>query len=109
MARESLGELEIAVLLSVARLGDDAYGASVRRDVSARTGRDQTVGAVHATLQRLETKKLVRSWMSEATPVRGGRARRCFSLTAAGQRALDRAYKVHQALWADAGTRWNPA
>ena len=109
MARESLGDLEITVLLSVARLADDAYGASVRRDVSARTGRDQTVGAVHATLHRLETKRLVRSWMSEATPVRGGRARRCYALTAAGERALDRAYKVNQAVWAGTGRRWRPA
>jgi DNA-binding PadR family transcriptional regulator len=109
MARATLGDLEVAVLLSVARLGGDAYSAAVRRDVSERTQREQTVGAVHATLQRLENKKLVRSWMSDATPVRGGRAKRCYALTAAGERALEHAHAVNVAVWSGTGRRWRPA
>jgi DNA-binding PadR family transcriptional regulator len=109
MARASLGELELAVLLSVARLAQDAYSASVRRDVSQRLQREQTVGAVHATLQRLENKKLVTSWMSDATPVRGGRARRCYAVTAAGERALERAYAVNIAVWGSTRRKWRPA
>jgi DNA-binding PadR family transcriptional regulator len=109
MPRTSLGDLELAVLLSVARLDDDAYSARVRRDVSERTQREQTVGAVHATLQRLENKKLLRSWMSDATPVRGGRARRCYRLTAAGEKALEHAHTVNLALWSGTGRKWRPA
>jgi DNA-binding PadR family transcriptional regulator len=109
MARAALGDLELAVLLSVARLGEDAYSAQVRRDVSERTQREQTVGAVHATLQRLENKKLVRSTMSEATPVRGGRARRCYSVTAAGERALEHAYAINSAIWDGARKGWRTA
>ena len=99
MQPTALGDLELAVLLSVARLGDDAYGGSVRRDVSRRAGHDYSVGAVYVTLQRLEDKGFVRSWMGEPTPVRGGRARRCFRLTASGAQVLERARKVRDALW----------
>ena len=109
MPRTSLGDLELAVLLSVARLDDDAYSARVRRDVSERTQREQTVGAVHATLQRLENKRLLRSWMSEATPVRGGRARRCYRLTVAGEQALEHAHAVNLAVWSGTGRKWRPA
>ncbi|HVE77550.1 MAG TPA: PadR family transcriptional regulator [Gemmatimonadaceae bacterium] len=99
MPPTALGDLELAVLLSVARLGDDAYGGSVRRDVSQRAGHDYSVGAVYTTLQRLEDKGFLRSWMGEPTPVRGGRARRCFRVTATGARALERAREVRNALW----------
>jgi PadR family transcriptional regulator PadR len=106
MARALLGDLELAVLLSVARLDEAAYSAQVRRDVSERTQREQTVGAVHATLQRLENKKLVRSSMSDATPVRGGRARRCYRITAAGERAIEHAHAVNAAIWDGARKGW---
>jgi DNA-binding PadR family transcriptional regulator len=101
------GGLELAVLVAVARLGDDAYGASVRREVSERSGRERSVGAVYTTLDRLEDKGLVRSWRSEPTPVRGGRARRCFEVTAAGQRALRAARDDARRRLTDLG--WNPA
>src|ERR687890_694621 len=88
MTPQSLGEFELAVLLCVSLLGDDAYGASVRRSVSARLDRECSVGAVYTTLQRLEDKGLVESWVSDPTPVRGGRAKRCFAVTAAGTRVI---------------------
>ena len=90
---------ETAILLAVARLGDDAYGAAVRRDVSARRGHEYSVGAVHTALQRLEDKGLVVSWMGEPLPVRGGRARRYYRLTAAGVEALDQARTAVLRLW----------
>ena len=104
-----LGDFELAVLLAVARLGSDAYGASVRRDLSTRTRRDYSVGAVYTTLQRLEDKRLIRSWMSEATALRGGRAKRCFELTAEGERSLTRAREVTAALWSGLEKGWKPA
>ena len=94
-----MGELELAALLCVARLGDGAYGASVRRGLSERAGRDYSVGAVYTTLQRLEDKGLIASGMSEPTAVRGGRAKRCFRLTADGVRALAHEREMRAALW----------
>ena len=86
--------MELTVLLAVARLGDDAYGLAVRRDISARTDRDYSIGAVYTTLQRLEDKGLVRSRATDPLPVRGGRSRRQFKLTANGTRAMREAERV---------------
>ncbi len=94
-----IGELELAVLLCVARNGDDAYGAVIRRDLSARAHRDYAVGAIYVTLQRLEEKGLVTSEMSEPTAVRGGRAKRVYLVTAAGSKALRNARELASALW----------
>jgi DNA-binding PadR family transcriptional regulator len=91
--------LETAILLAVARLGDDAYGAAVGRDVSARRGRDYAVGAIHTALQRLEDKGLLGSRTGEPLPVRGGRARRYYRLTAAGVAAIDDARTAARRLW----------
>jgi DNA-binding PadR family transcriptional regulator len=98
--KPSIGRLELAALLSVARLGDDAYGLAIRRDLAERNERDYSVGAVYTTLQRLEDKGLLKSRTGEPTPVRGGRARRHFTLTAAGKRALLDAQRDAEALWA---------
>ena len=83
-----LGEFEIYVLLALTQLEDRAYGNAVRRAIEARTGREIAVGAVYATLGRLEDKGLVRFTLSNPDPVPGGRARKCFQLTPAGSRAL---------------------
>lgn len=108
MKNPSLGALELTVLLAVARLGEDAYGLAVRRDVSARTQRDYSVGAVYATLQRLEDKGFVNSRTTDPLPVRGGRARRLFELTAAGRRALREAQRVAASVWAGVGRPIRP-
>jgi PadR family transcriptional regulator len=108
MATLSLGSLELAALLAVARLGDDAYGLAVRRDLAERTGRDYSVGAVYTTLQRLEDKGLLRSRASEPLPVRGGRSRRHFIITGAGARALRAAERNAAALWAGVASRVTP-
>lgn len=107
MTPRPLGEFELAVLLCVHHLGDDAYGASVRRAVSQRLDRDCSVGAVYTTLQRLEDKGLVESWTSDPTPMRGGRAKRCFSVTAAGTRAIRDAQATVRRLWSGHGLRWS--
>jgi PadR family transcriptional regulator PadR len=86
---EFLGEFEQLVLLAVMRLEDDAYGMTVRREIEDRTGRDVTIGAVYATLDRLEQKGLVRSKVGAPTQERGGRAKRCFVVTPAGITAVE--------------------
>ena len=100
MAPVSIGQYEFSVLVTVARLGDDAYGASVRRELSRRLRREQSVGAIYVTLQRLEDKGLVRSWTSDPEPVRGGRAKRCFAVTAAGAAAIKRVQQDNERLLA---------
>jgi PadR family transcriptional regulator PadR len=88
---ELLGEFEHLILLAVLRLDDDAYGMRVRQEIADRTGRDVSIGAVYATLDRLAEKGLVVSSMGEATPERGGRAKRSFRLTRAGTDSVNRA------------------
>ena len=105
MASRSIGEFELGVLLCVGALGDEAYGIAVRAAVSKRLDRDCSVGAVYTTLQRLEDKGFVKSWTSDPTPVRGGRAKRCFALTAAGQRAIRQAHATAQRLWSSGELR----
>ncbi len=100
MSTRTLGALELAVLLAVARLDDEAYGLAVRRDLSARMGRDYSPGAIYATLQRLEDKGYLSSSPSEPLPVRGGRTRRCFAVTGAGRRAARHAQEMHRSAWA---------
>jgi DNA-binding PadR family transcriptional regulator len=100
LIKTSIGRLELAALLAVARLGDDAYGLAIRRDLTERSQRDYSVGAVYTTLQRLEDKGPLKSRTGEPLPVRGGRSRRHFTLTAAGRRALLEAERDAVALWA---------
>src|SRR5579862_819676 len=85
---DSLGALEHIVLLAVMRLGSDAYGMTVRREIDRATGRDISIGAVYATLVRLESKGFVRSHAGDPTPERGGRAKRYYHTTADGEGAL---------------------
>jgi DNA-binding PadR family transcriptional regulator len=84
-----LGEFELYVMLALARLGDEAYGITIRQQIEGRTRRGVSIGAVYATLARLEDKGMVRHQMSAPLPIQGGRARKCFMLTAPGERALE--------------------
>lgn len=96
MARgDYLGEFEQIVLLAAARLGDDAYGMRIRQEIEQRTGRAVTIGAVYATLDRLEAKGFVRQ-RDES----GGRARRFFDIQPAGVAALETAREVQARMWA---------
>jgi DNA-binding PadR family transcriptional regulator len=92
MARgEYLGDFEQLVLLAVMRLDDNAYGMTVRREIEERADRNVSLGAIYATLDRLEDKGLVSSQVGGATSERRGRAKRFFRVQAAGVRALQRA------------------
>ena len=86
-----LGEFEIYVMLALAHIGRDAYGVSIRQEIERRTGRDVAIGAVYATLSRLEDKGLVQHELSAPLPVQGGRARKHYRLTPEGERALTHA------------------
>jgi DNA-binding PadR family transcriptional regulator len=87
-----LGDFEQLVVLALVRLGPEAYGASIRREIETHARRELSISAVYTTLQRLEQKGLVRSRMGEPTPERGGRRRKHFELLPAGARALRAAY-----------------
>src|SRR5215467_7815753 len=83
-----VGEFELYVLIAIARAGDEAYGVTIRQEIERRTGRTVAIGAVHATLVRLEDKGLVRFTLSDPQPVPGGKRRKLVTLTAAGGRAV---------------------
>ena len=93
-----LGDFEQLVLFGVLRLGEEAYGAAIRQEIHARSGRDVSINAVYTTLDRLESKGLVRSWISSPTPQRGGRRRRSYALRPAGLTALRQAYRAFTAM-----------
>lgn len=94
-----LGEFEQVVLLAVLRQENEGYGMSIRREIEGSVGRDVSIGAVYATLDRLERKGLVRSREGDATPVRGGRARKHFALTPDGAAALRTSRAMMNRLW----------
>ena len=96
----TLGEFEQIILIAIVRLGDDAYGATIRRDIEQRTSRRLAIGAVYTTLDRLERKGCVRSWIGEPTAQRGGRRRKYFALQPLGARALRSAYNAFGAMTA---------
>ena len=96
----TLGEFEQLVLIAIVRLDDDAYGATIRREIEERTDRRLSISAVYTTLDRLEQKGFVRSWIGEPTPQRGGRRRKHFALQPAGGRALRAAYNAFGAMTA---------
>jgi PadR family transcriptional regulator PadR len=85
---ELLGSLEQIVLIALVRLEPNAYGMTVRREIEERTGRTLSIGAVYATLERLQTKGYVHSFVGEPTAERGGRRKRLFRIEVAGRLAL---------------------
>lgn len=95
-----LGEFEQIVLLAVLRLGKNAYGVTIWEEIEKRTGRSAIIGAVYATLDRLETKRFISSKVGDPTPERGGRAKRFFKITAQGSVALERSRKILENMWA---------
>jgi DNA-binding PadR family transcriptional regulator len=94
-----LSEFELMVLLTVMRLGDGAYGVPLARELGALRGREVAVGSVYAALDRLEMKGLVASSLGEATPERGGRAKRYFRVTEQGLRSIRGTREVLDSLW----------
>lgn len=94
-----LGEFEQVVLLAVARLEGEGYGVTIRQEIERRTGRDAAIGAVYATLSRLEEKGYAASWEGAPEAKRGGRARRHFRIEPAGVRALEASRRMMDAMW----------
>jgi len=94
-----LGEFEQMVLLAALQCGDNAYGVTVEDELIARTGRKVATGAVYVTLDRLERKGLLKSRMTAPTAERGGRAKRCYSVTKAAVTALLHSRQALGRLW----------
>ena len=99
MKGDRLGEFEELTLLAVLTLADGAYGIAVQAVIERETGREVTLGAAYAALERLERKGLLQSSLGESTGTRGGKRRRLFSVTSAGLRVLTEARKAREALW----------
>jgi DNA-binding PadR family transcriptional regulator len=104
----ALGDFEQLVLFGVLRLDAEAYGAAIRQEIHARSGRDVSINAVYTTLDRLERKGLLRSWIGEPTAVRGGRRRKFYALRPAGVAALRHSYRAITAMAEGLGTRLEP-
>ena len=102
-----LGEFEYLLLSATARLGEEAYGASIRLDIERSTGRPCSIGALYTTLDRLEAKGLIETWMGDPTPQRGGRPKRMVRVTAKGIRAAALFYDT--VTRASRGVSWKPA
>jgi DNA-binding PadR family transcriptional regulator len=84
----SLGDLQHLVLLAILRLGDGAYGVSIRDEIEGTAGRELSLGAIYSALRRLETQGLIRSRKGDPSPVTGGRAKTFFDVAPDGDRAL---------------------
>ena len=99
-----LGEFEYLLLSATARLGEDAYGAAIRQEIERSTGRRCSIGALYTTLDRLEAKGFIATWMGDATPQRGGRPKRMVRVTAKGLRAAGDFYDA--VMRASRGVSW---
>lgn len=101
MAAQRLTDFELMILLAILRVGDEAYGVPIAREIESTGGRSVLLGAVYAALDRLEEKGLVSSSLGDPTPERGGKAKRFFRVTAPGLRAVKEAQRSLVALWTD--------
>jgi PadR family transcriptional regulator PadR len=99
MKGERLGEFEELVLLCVRQLGAEAHGSGIQGLLAEAAGREVTLGAIYAALDRAQRKALVESWLGEPTPSRGGRAKRHYAVTSAGESALRKSRLVRERLW----------
>lgn len=94
-----LGEFEQLVLLAVMRLRGEAYAVPIRREIEERTSRSVARGALYVTLDRLEEKGLLKSWLGDATAERGGRAKRFYEVKPAGAKALEYSWSALRSMW----------
>jgi PadR family transcriptional regulator PadR len=104
---ESIGQFEQLVLTAILTLRDDAYGVSIHEKVGELAKpKAASLGAVYVTLDRLEDKGFVASWLSDPTPERGGRAKRCYRLEALGERALQESAATAKRIWDSIAAVW---
>jgi PadR family transcriptional regulator PadR len=89
-----LGEFEYLMLTAATRLGEDAYGVAIRQEIEEASGRRCSLGALYTTLDRLEAKGFIKTWMGDPTPQRGGRPKRIVCVTAKGVQAASDFYTV---------------
>jgi DNA-binding PadR family transcriptional regulator len=107
MKGDRLGEFEELTLMALCAIADEAYAVPVQQFIERSTGRAVAMGAVYAALDRLEDKGFVRSYMGEATQVRGGKARRHFEPTADGRKTLRELRRVRERIWRTIDSRGN--
>jgi PadR family transcriptional regulator PadR len=101
----TLGDFEQLILMAMLRLGDDAYGVSLRDEIESRTGRAVAAGALYTALDRLEKRGFVTSRLGEPTPARGGKRKRLYTILPAGERALARVYESLRLMAGGVGAR----
>jgi DNA-binding PadR family transcriptional regulator len=113
--QDSLGQFEQLVLTAVIRLGDKAYGVTIHGKVREMAApRNVSLGSVYVTLDRLEDKGLISSKLSDPTPERGGRSKRCYQVKAAGESALHESVVTARRMWDELASvgkeleKWNP-
>ncbi len=99
MSKDHIGELEELILLLIVMLKEEAYGLAIRKALKDQANRNVTIGAVHGTVNRLESKGFIESSMGGATEERGGRRKRIFSITASGKSVLQKSRDVKVNLW----------
>jgi PadR family transcriptional regulator, regulatory protein PadR len=97
--KDSLGEFEQMVLLAALRLSDEAYAVTIRREIERRTGRSVSRGAVYITLDRLEKKGYLSSYLADSTAERGGRAKRYYQVKPVGETALKESWFALRKMW----------
>ena len=108
MKEMTIRDIDAAVLAAVAQLAPNAYGVAIRVRVGLMLGHEPSIGAIHLALTRLEHEGMLRARTGEPTPVRGGRAKRLFSLTAAGSRALEQAARTVEQRAGALTPQWRP-
>ena len=100
-----LGEFEYLVITAAARLGENAYGASIRKEIERSAKRPCSIGALYTTIDRLQSKNLIETWTGEATAERGGRAKRMVRVTGKGVREASAFYR--SVIRASRGLAWD--
>jgi DNA-binding PadR family transcriptional regulator len=104
---DTLGQFEQLVLTAILTQREEAYGVTIHSKVQELASpREVSLGAVYVTLDRLEDKGLVSSWLSDPTPERGGRAKRCYRLEALGERALEESAVTAKRIWESIAQLW---
>lgn len=94
-----IGEFEELVLLTIATLGDQAYGVAILEDIQKRSKRGVSIGGLHSTITRLDEKGFITSYLGEPTNERGGRRKRFFQLTASAVQGLSEMKSLRDELW----------
>jgi DNA-binding PadR family transcriptional regulator len=101
MKMNEISKAEEMVLLAIWRLGDDAYGVSIRRQVRKDTGKDYTYGTLYGLLRQMDHKGYIKKIKGEPLPQKGGRGKSYFRITPAGIKALKDAVALHERMWKD--------